>query len=104
MSDRKIKQNILFTSVIGPYGVDSERTRFKNPMSLLSNQVTRGQMYYTVQMSSRAFAFDLFGVNLDANVAVLNFPSARKLTKVLKTGKWDRVGISSIIPNFESLV
>ena len=97
-------QKILFTTVVGPYGVDSESTRFKNPMSLLSNQVMRGQGHYTVQMAARAFAFDLFGVNLDADVAVLNFPQPAQLEAVLSTEPWDRVGISAIIPNFESLL
>jgi len=97
-------QKILFSTVVGPYGVDSESTRFKNPMSLLSNQVTRGQMYYTVQMAARAFAFDLFGVNLHADVAVLNFPQPEHLDAVLAAEPWDRVGVSSILPNFESLL
>ncbi len=98
------RQKILFSTVVGPYGVDSHATRFKNPMSLLSNQVTRGQTYYTVQMAARAFAFDLFGVNLDADVAVLNFPQPAQLEAVLAAEPWDRVGVSSIIPNFESLL
>ncbi len=97
-------QKILFSTVVGPYGVDTASTRFKNPMSLLSNQVTRGQTWYTVQMSARAFAFDLFGVNLRADVAVLNFPQPEQLEAVLAAQPWDRVGISSILPNFESLL
>ena len=97
-------QNILFTTIIGPYGVDSHRSRFKNPMSLLSNQITRGQKYYTVQMCQRTYAFDLFGANLDANVTVLNFPLEKHLVSVLKKEKWDRVGISSIVQNFESVL
>jgi hypothetical protein len=86
-----MKQKILFSAVVGPYGVDSDRTRFKNPMSLLSNQVTRGQQYYTVQMSCRTFAFDLFGVNLNADVAVLNFPEPDHFVPVLKSEAWNRV-------------
>ncbi len=95
---------ILFTSVLGPYGVDSGRSRFKNPMGLLANQVTRGQSYYTVQMCSRTFAFDLFGANLNAEVATLDFPLPRQLEGVLRAGRWDRVGVSSIAANFESLL
>jgi len=100
---RKAK-NILFTSVVGPHGVDSAHSRFKNPMSLMSNQVTRGQKYYTVQMCSRSFAFDLFGANLNANIAILDFPLAGHLEAALKSGSWDRVGISAIMANFEKLV
>lgn len=73
-------------------------------MSLLGNQVTRGQQYYTVRMCQRTFAFDLFGANLDADVAVLNFPTASKLKKFLSAGSWDRVGISAIISNFRKLI
>jgi hypothetical protein len=69
-------RNILFTAVVGPHGVDGPHSRYKNPMSLLNNQVTRGQRHYSVQMFSRTFAYDLFGANLDANVAVLDFPSS----------------------------
>ncbi len=98
------KQEILFTSILGPYGIDTDRSRFKNPMSLLSNQVTRGQEYYTVQMCQRTFAFDLFGVNLDANVSILDFPREKHLRAMLKANKWDRIGIASIMANFESLI
>lgn len=101
---RDPKQKILFTSIIGPYGEDTHRSRFKNPMSLLSNQITRGQKYYTVRMCQRTFAFDLFATNLNADVAVLNFPSEKQLAKVLKAGHWDRVGLSAIVSNFESLL
>lgn len=97
-------KNILFTSVIGPYGVDTEWSSYKNPMSLLSNQVTRGQMYYQPEMFYSTWAFDLFGANIKANCAILDFPSEKQLIKVLKTGRWDRVGVSAIIPNFNALL
>ncbi|MBI5535165.1 MAG: radical SAM protein [Deltaproteobacteria bacterium] len=73
-------------------------------MSLMSNQVTRGQQYYTVQMSSRTFAFDLFGANLDAEVAVLDFPSEAQLDAAVRATRWDRIGLSGIMANFEKLL
>lgn len=94
-------QNILFTAVVGPHGVDGEGSRFKNPMALMSNQVTRGQRHYGVTMFSRTFAFDLFGANLRANVAALDFPSPGQLRAMLRSGRWDRVGVGGIIANFE---
>jgi len=96
--------NILFTSVVGPYGTDTEWSSYKNPMSLLTNQVTRGQMYFQPEMFNNTYAFDLFAANINANCAILDFPSVTQLTKVLKSGKWDRVGISAIIPNFNALL
>jgi len=97
-------RNIMFTSVVGPHGVDGPHSRFKNPMSLLNNQVTRGQQHYTVQMFSRTFAYDLFGANLNANVAVLDFPSEEQLRAKLLERHWDRVGLSGIMANFEKVV
>ncbi len=73
-------------------------------MSLLNNQVTRGQQHYTVQMFSRTFAYDLFGVNLDANVAVLDFPSEEQLKATLVERRWDRVGLSGIMANLEKVI
>ena len=96
--------NILFSSVVGPHGVDGPHSRYRNPMSLLNNQVTRGQQHYTVQMYSRTFAYDLFGVNLDANVAVLDFPSEAQLRAKLLERRWERVGLSGIMANFEKVV
>jgi radical SAM superfamily enzyme YgiQ (UPF0313 family) len=96
--------NLLFSSVVGPHGVDGPHSRYKNPMSLLNNQVTRGQQHYTVQMYSRTFAYDLFGVNLNANVAVLDFPSEAQLRAKLLERRWDRVGLSGIMANFEKVV
>ncbi len=97
-------RNILFSSVVGPHGVDGPHSRYKNPMSLLNNQVTRGQQHYSVQMFSRTFAYDLFGANLNANVAVLDFPSEDQLKAKLLERRWDRVGLSGIMANFEKVV
>jgi hypothetical protein len=96
--------NILLTSVIGPHGVDAADSRYKNPMCLMDNQVTRGQQHYSLQMFSPTFAYHLFGVNLAANVAVLDFPHAEQLVATLKAGRWDRVGLSGIMANFEKLL
>jgi hypothetical protein len=101
---KKSRRNILFTAVVGPHGVDGPHSRYKNPMSLLSNQVTRGQQHYQVQMYSRTFAYDLFGVNLDANVAILDFPSEAQLKATLLERRWDRVGLSGIMANFEKVL
>lgn len=97
-------KNILFTSVVGPYGISGEWSRYKNPMSLLTNQVTRGQLYFQVEMSCNTWAFDLFAANINANTAILDFPSVRQLQAVVKNGNWDRIGISSIITNFDALL
>ncbi|MCX6113236.1 MAG: hypothetical protein NTY22_08175, partial [Proteobacteria bacterium] len=102
--EQKPLKNILFTSVVGPYGILGEWSRYKNPMSLLTNQVTRGQMYFQVQMFNNTWAFDLFAANINANTAILDFPSVGQLKSVLKATKWDRVGISAIIPNFDALL
>jgi radical SAM superfamily enzyme YgiQ (UPF0313 family) len=97
-------RNILFCSVVGPHGVDGPHSRYKNPISLLGNQVTRGQEHYTVQMFSRTFAYDLFGANLNANVAVLDFPSEAQLRATLVERHWDRVGLSGIMANFDKVL
>ncbi len=97
-------RNILFCSVVGPHGVDGPHSRYKNPISLLGNQVTRGQEHYTVQMFSRTFAYDLLGANVNANVAVLDFPSEEQLRAALAERRWDRVGLSGIMANFEKVL
>jgi hypothetical protein len=73
-------------------------------MSLLNNQVTRGQQHYTVQMYSRTFAYDLLGANINANVAILDFPSEDQLRAMLLERTWDRVGLSGIMANFEKVL
>jgi radical SAM superfamily enzyme YgiQ (UPF0313 family) len=104
MSGTRVRKSILFTSVIGPHGVDGPHSRYKNPMSLMANQVTRGQLYYGVQMFSRTFAYDLFGANLDANVAIVDFPTADQLRAALRERRWDRIGLSGIMANFEKVL
>jgi hypothetical protein len=101
---KKTRRNMLFCSVVGPHGVDGPHSRYQNPIALLGNQVTRGQQHYTVQMFSRTFAYDLFGANLDANVAVLDFPSEEQLRATLLERTWDRVGLSGIMANFEKVL
>jgi hypothetical protein len=104
MSGKKPRRNILLTAVIGPHGVDGPHSRYKNPMSLLGNQVTRGQAHYTVQAFSRTFAYDLLGANLDANVAILDFPNEAQLRATLRERRWDRVGLSGIMANFDKVI
>src|SRR5512142_804741 len=101
---QKTRRNMLFCSVVGPHGVDGPHSRYQNPITLLGNQVTRGQEHYTVQMFSRTFAYDLLGANLNANVAVLDFPSEEQLRAALLERRWDRVGLSGIMANFEKVL
>lgn len=92
-------KKILLSGVFGPFGVDDAWGRKENIMELFHNQVTKAQGAASFRFHHRSFGLYFIAANLDADVAVLDFPTRERFIRELKKG-YDAVGISFIAPNF----
>jgi radical SAM superfamily enzyme YgiQ (UPF0313 family) len=94
------RARILLASVFGPYARDDEfGSRSINPMELYHNQVTRSQGAFSLRMFHRSWGIMMIQSNISAPCTVLDFPTREIFAQELKSGKYDIVGISSIIVN-----
>jgi hypothetical protein len=92
--------NILLSSVFGPYAQDDEYgSRAINPMELHHNQVTRIQGGFSLRMFHRSFGLMMIQANIDMPCALLDFPTQDRFVEEVRQGKYDILGISSIVPN-----
>jgi radical SAM superfamily enzyme YgiQ (UPF0313 family) len=91
---------VLLTSVFGPFARDDEfGSRAINPMELYHNQVTRAQGPFSLRMHHRSWGIILIQANISAPSTLLDFPTRERFVRELETGRYDVVGISSIIVN-----
>ncbi|MFN0167884.1 MAG: B12-binding domain-containing radical SAM protein [Bryobacteraceae bacterium] len=91
---------ILLSSVFGPYAQDDEfGSRSINPMELYHNQVTRAQGAFSLRMFHRSWGIMMIQENISAPSTLLDFPTREAFAKQLTRGRYDVVGISSIIVN-----
>ncbi len=94
------RARVLLSSVFGPYARDDEfGSRSINPMELYHNQVTRAQGVFSLRMFHRSWGILMIQENINAPTTVLDFPTRPAFERELAKGKYDIVGISSIIPN-----
>lgn len=94
------RARILLTSVFGPYAQDDEYgSRAVNPMELYHNQVTRVQDVFSLRMFHRSWGLMLIQANLDADCALLDFPTLERFVAELRSRRYDIVGISGILAN-----
>ncbi len=91
---------VLLTSVFGPYACDDEfGSRAINPMELYHNQVTRVQGAFSPRMFHRSWGIMVIQENISAPSTLLDFPTREDFARELTRGRYDIVGISSIIVN-----
>jgi len=95
---------VLLCSVFGPYAQDDEYgSRELNPMELYHNQVTRAQGVFSLRMFHRSWGLMMIQANIYAPCVLLDFPTLDRFIDELEFGKYDIVGISSIIPNIHKV-
>jgi radical SAM superfamily enzyme YgiQ (UPF0313 family) len=91
---------VLLLSVFGPYAQDDQYgSRVINPMELYHNQVTRVQHAFSFRAFNRSWGLMLIQANLKAACTLLDFPTEERFVREIRTGRYDVVGISAIIPN-----
>jgi len=95
-----VRARVLLSSVFGPYAQDDEfGSRTINPMELYQNQVTRAQGPFSLRMFHRSWGIMMIQENISAPCTVLDFPTREAFEREVSTGRYDIVGISSIITN-----
>ena len=68
-------------------------------MELYHNQVTREQGPFSLRMFHRSWGILMIQKNIAAASTVLDFPTREAFEAELRAGRYDIVGISSIIVN-----
>lgn len=95
-----VRARVLLTSVFGPYAQDDAfGSRAINPMELYHNQVTRAQGVFSLRMFHRSWGLMLIRENIPAACTLLDFPTRARFQRELQTGRYDVIGISSIMVN-----
>lgn len=103
-NSKSSQPRILLSSVFGPFAQDDEYgSRKINPMELFHNQVTREQGPFSLRMFHPSHGLMMIQENIEAPCTLLDFPDLERFTRELKNIKYDIIGISSIIPNFEKV-
>ncbi|HXE73662.1 MAG TPA: cobalamin-dependent protein [Candidatus Nitrosotenuis sp.] len=98
------RARLLLTSVFGPYARDDEfGSRRINPMELYHNQITRMQGPFSLRMFHRSWGIMMIQANLANPSTLLDFPTQERFRQELVEGRYDVVGISSIIPNWRKV-
>ncbi len=94
------RARVLLTSVFGPYAQDDRYgSRAINPMELYHNQVTRAQGVFSLRMFHRSWGLMLIRENIPAACTLLDFPTRERFQREVQTGRYDVIGISSIMVN-----
>jgi len=94
------KMRVLLSSVFGPYAQDDEYgSRGINPMELWHNQVTRVQGPWSLRMFHRSYGLMMIRENIDANCALLDFPTLERFEQEIADERYDIIGITAIAPN-----
>jgi radical SAM superfamily enzyme YgiQ (UPF0313 family) len=92
---------LLLCSVFGPFGVDDDYGCRANKMELFDNQVTREQGVFSYRFHHSSFGLHLLADNVEVPTTVLDFPSLARFVREIRTGAYDYVGLSFIMPNFK---
>jgi radical SAM superfamily enzyme YgiQ (UPF0313 family) len=92
---------VLLSSVFGPFAQDDDfGSRTLNPMELYHNQVTRTQGAFSLRMFHRSWGLMMIQSNITVPCAVLDFPSLERFTEEVSTGRYNVIGITSIVSNW----
>jgi radical SAM superfamily enzyme YgiQ (UPF0313 family) len=87
---------ILFSTVMRPFGIDSDDCTERVLPELHHGQVTFAQGIFSIRAFYGAFGLEYIAVNIKPETVVLNYPSNEEFIKELEQG-YDYVGISYVM-------
>lgn len=93
---------VLLSSVFKPFAVNDLYSRKESIIELFHNQLTRYQGIYSLRTSYDSYGIHAIGKNLGIPCTVLDYPTQKKFLGEIQK-KYDYVGISSIVHNFQKV-
>jgi anti-anti-sigma regulatory factor len=95
-------KKVLFTTVCGPFGADTDDcTRHVMP-ELFHAQVTRAQGVFSIRSTYISYGLEYIAENITTPATVLQYPTMSQFKRELKKG-YEYVGISFVIATFDKL-
>lgn len=93
---------ILLTTVMKPFGIDSDDCTVRTQPELFHSQITFAQGIFSLRAFYGAFGLEYIALNIKPETVVLNYPSESEFVKELKKG-YDYVGISYVMCTHEKM-
>jgi len=93
---------ILLTTVMRPFGIDSDDCTIQTQPELFHGQVTLAQGLFSLRTYSGGFGLEYIALNIKPKTVVLNYPSEKEFIRELKKD-YDYVGISYVMPTHRKM-
>lgn len=93
---------ILLTTVMRPFGIDSDDCTIQTQPELFHGQVTLAQGLFSFRTYSGGFGLEYIALNIKPKTVVLNYPSDKEFIRELKKD-YDYVGISYVMPTHRKM-
>lgn len=93
---------ILLTTVMRPFGIDSDDCTIQTQPELFHGQVTLAQGLFSLRTYSGGFGLEYMALNIKPKTVVLNYPSDKEFIRELKKD-YDYVGISYVMPTHRKM-
>ena len=98
----KVMKKILFSTVCGPFGMDSDDCSKHVMPELFHAQVTRAQGIFSLRSTYVSYGLEYIANNINTPAVVMQYPSIKQFKNELKK-KYDYIGISFVIATFEKM-
>lgn len=93
---------VLLSSVFKPFAINDIFSRKESIMELYHNQLTKAQGIYSLRNGYDSYGIHVIANNLGIPCTVLDFPTQKRFIHEIKK-RYDYIGISSIIHNFQKV-
>ncbi len=95
--------SILLSTVMKPFGIDSDDCTVNIQSELFHGQVTLAQGIFSMRAIYGGFGLEYIALNIKPRTTVLNYPSEKQFIRELKKG-YDYIGITYVISTHKKMV
>ncbi len=95
-------RKILFSTVIRPFGIESDSCTTQIQPELFHGQVTLAQGIFSIRAVYGGFGLEFIALNIDAHSVILNYPSESEFIKELQKG-YEFVGITFVMCTYQKM-
>jgi radical SAM superfamily enzyme YgiQ (UPF0313 family) len=93
---------VLLSTVMRPFGIDSDDCTARTQAELFHGQVTFAQGVFSLRATYGGFGLEFMAINLKAKTVVLNYPNESEFIKEIQKG-YDYIGITFVMCTFNKM-